>query len=150
MTERIEKDSLGEIAIEANKYWGAQTQRSLENFKIGGEKMPEELLKALVLIKKVAAKVNKKLGLLEDRVAEAIITSADELLAGKFLDHLPLVVWQTGSGTQTNMNVNEVIANRAIEILGGEMGSKKPVHPNDHCNKGQSSNDTYENNLNAP
>ena len=143
MTKRIEKDSLGEIAIDQDKYWGAQTQRSLENFKIGGEKMPQELLKALVLIKKVAAKVNNKLGLLEDKIADSIIEVADELLAGNLLDHLPLVVWQTGSGTQTNMNVNEVIANRAIELLGGVMGSKNPVHPNDHVNKGQSSNDTF-------
>jgi fumarate hydratase class II len=143
MLTRKEKDSLGEVVIEQNKYWGAQTQRSLDNFKIGGEKMPQELLQALVLIKKVAAKANNQLGLLEDKIAGAIIKAAEELLGGQFLDHLPLVVWQTGSGTQTNMNVNEVIANRAIELLGGVIGSKNPVHPNDHVNKGQSSNDTF-------
>jgi fumarate hydratase class II len=143
MSVRIEKDSLGEVEIKSGKYWGAQSQRSLENFKIGGEKMPERLLKSLVLIKKVAAKVNNRLGLLEDKVAQAILEASQEILEGKWLDHLPLVVWQTGSGTQTNMNVNEVLSNRAIELLGGVIGSKNPVHPNDHVNKGQSSNDTF-------
>jgi fumarate hydratase class II len=140
---RIEKDSMGEIKVPADKYWGAQTQRSIENFNIGCEKIPSEVIRALVMIKKAAAIVNSSLGLLKPDLATAIAQAADEILNGKHLDNFPLVVWQTGSGTQTNMNVNEVIANRAIEILGGEIGSKIPVHPNDHVNMGQSSNDTF-------
>lgn len=140
---RVETDSMGEMIVPQDKYWGAQTQRSLENFHIGDEKMPLEVIKALVLIKKAAAVVNCKLGLLKPDLSSAISKAADEIIAGKFLDNFPLSVWQTGSGTQTNMNVNEVLANRAIEILGGQIGSKKPVHPNDHVNMGQSSNDTF-------
>ncbi|MFN7039035.1 MAG: class II fumarate hydratase [Alphaproteobacteria bacterium] len=140
---RIEKDSFGEIEVAQNCYWGAQTQRSLQNFKIGVEKMPEDLIKAMILVKKAAAKTNYKLGLLEKQIFEAIIEAANSILNEPVEKNFPLVVWQTGSGTQTNMNVNEVISNRAIEILGGEKGSKKPVHPNDHVNMGQSSNDTF-------
>lgn len=140
---RIEKDSMGSMKIPLNKYWGAQTQRSLENFKIGSDVMPYEVIEALVLIKKSAAIVNGKLGLLSTDIVLAISQAADEILSGKLHDNFPLSVWQTGSGTQTNMNVNEVIANRAIEILDGEIGSKSPVHPNDHVNMGQSSNDTF-------
>lgn len=140
---RLEKDSMGEIKVPTDKYWGAQTQRSIENFNIGSEKIPTEVILALVMIKKAAAIVNAKLGLLKSDLALAISKAADEILSGKHLNNFPLVVWQTGSGTQTNMNVNEVIANRAIEILGGEIGSKTPVHPNDHVNMGQSSNDTF-------
>lgn len=140
---RIETDSMGEMLVPREKYWGAQTQRSLENFHIGSEKMPLEVIKALVLIKRAATVVNGKLGLLQPEIASAITQAADEITSGKLLDNFPLSVWQTGSGTQTNMNVNEVISNRAIEILGGEIGSKKPVHPNDHVNMGQSSNDTF-------
>ncbi len=142
MMRRKETDSMGEILVPQDKYWGAQTQRSLENFHIGNEKMPFELIKALVLIKKSAAVVNNKLGLLDSKLAAAISESADEIINGKLSDNFPLSVWQTGSGTQTNMNVNEVISNRSIEILGGVIGSKNPVHPNDHVNMGQSSNDT--------
>ena len=142
---RTETDSFGPIAVPADRYWGAQTQRSLENFRIGGvsERMPLPLIHALVIVKKAAAHVNAKLGLLEQRVAGAIGQASDEALAGKFDDHFPLVVWQTGSGTQTNMNVNEVLANRANEILGVGLGAKSPVHPNDHVNRGQSSNDCF-------
>jgi len=140
---RIETDTFGEIKVESNKYWGAQTQRSLQNFKIGKEKMPESLIKALAIIKKAAATVNNEISNLDSKVADAICGAADEVITGKLDDHFPLVVWQTGSGTQTNMNVNEVISNRAIEIMGGVMGSKKPVHPNDHVNMSQSSNDTF-------
>jgi fumarate hydratase class II len=140
---RKETDSMGGILVPQDKHWGAQTQRSLENFHIGDDKMPFELIKALVLIKKAAAIVNSKLGLLEPHIATAISQSADEITSGKLSDNFPLSVWQTGSGTQTNMNVNEVIANRSIEILGGIVGSKNPVHPNDHVNMGQSSNDTF-------
>ncbi len=140
---RKETDSMGEIFVPQDKYWGAQTQRSLENFHIGNEKMPFELIKALVLIKKSAAVVNNKLGLLDSKLAAAISESADEIINGKLSENFPLSVWQTGSGTQTNMNVNEVISNRSIEILGGVIGSKNPVHPNDHVNMGQSSNDTF-------
>jgi fumarate hydratase class II len=140
---RIETDSFGPINVAMNKYWGAQTERSLANFKIGGERMPLPLIRAFGIVKKAAALANVKMGLLESELARAIITAADEIIAGRLDDHFPLVVWQTGSGTQTNMNVNEVISNRAIEIMGGEIGSKKPVHPNDHVNRSQSSNDAF-------
>ena len=140
---RLETDTFGEIAVPADKYWGAQTERSFGNFKIGEERMPKPLIKALAVIKKCAAIVNNEMQLLDKKIADAICTAADEVIAGKLKNNFPLVVWQTGSGTQTNMNINEVISNRAIETLGGNMGSKKPVHPNDHVNMGQSSNDTY-------
>ena len=140
---RIENDSLGPVRVPANRYWGAQTQRSLANFPIGTETMPLPIVHALGLQKKAAAKVNRDLGLLSPRIAAAIMRAADDVAAGRLDDHFPLVVWQTGSGTQTNMNANEVIANRAIEFLGGKLGSKTPVHPNDHVNLCQSSNDTF-------
>ncbi len=140
---RIETDSLGEVKVAADKYWGAQTERSLHNFKIGNETMPKPLIKALGILKKSAALTNMKLAGLEQQVGKAIVQAADEVINFKLIEHFPLVVWQTGSGTQSNMNSNEVISNRAIEILGGELGSKKPVHPNDHVNMGQSSNDTF-------
>ena len=140
---RIENDSLGEMKVPASSYWGAQTQRSLENFKIGGERMPPPLIHALGLQKKCAALTNMGLGYLDEKIGKAIVKAATEVAEGKLDDQFPLVVWQTGSGTQTNMNANEVIANRAIELLGGKMGSKDPVHPNDHVNRGQSSNDTF-------
>ncbi|MDE2337260.1 MAG: class II fumarate hydratase [Alphaproteobacteria bacterium] len=143
MNTRIESDSMGEVKVPADKYWGAQTQRSFENFKIGTEKMPLPLIHALGIQKKAAAMTNMELGALDKKLGDAIERAADEVAQGKLDDHFPLVVWQTGSGTQTNMNANEVIANRAIEILGGEIGSKKPVHPNDHVNMGQSSNDSF-------
>ena len=143
MSTRIETDSLGEVEVPADKYWGAQTQRSLQNFKIGGERMPLPLVRALGIIKKAAAQANLELGELPSDVAEPIIAAAEEVIDGTLNDHFPLVVWQTGSGTQSNMNSNEVIANRAIETLGGEIGSKSPIHPNDHVNCGQSSNDTF-------
>ncbi|KAL2912289.1 hypothetical protein HK105_208204 [Polyrhizophydium stewartii] len=141
---RKERDTFGDISVPAEKYWGAQTQRSLQNFDIGGapERMPLPVIKAFAIIKKAAAIVNMETGL-DKTVGNAIVQAADEVIEGKLDEHFPLVVWQTGSGTQTNMNVNEVISNRAIEILGGEIGSKKPVHPNDHVNNGQSSNDTF-------
>jgi fumarate hydratase class II len=140
---RTESDSMGEILVPADRYWGAQTQRSLQNFKIGGERMPRGLVRALGIQKKAAALANLALGKLDKIVAEAIAEAAGEVADGKLDEHFPLVVWQTGSGTQTNMNANEVIANRAIELLGGTIGSKKPVHPNDHVNYGQSSNDSF-------
>ena len=140
---RMESDSLGAIAVPASHYWGAQTQRSMENFRIGGERMPDGIVMALALIKKTAATVNRDLGLLHPALARAIIEAADEVLDGKLAEEFPLVVWQTGSGTQTNMNVNEVIAGRANEMLGNGRGGKKPVHPNDHVNMGQSSNDSF-------
>ena len=140
---RIETDTMGEMQVPADKYWGAQTQRSLQNFKIGGERMPLSLVKALGTLKKNAAKTNIELGVMDKEIGGAIMQAADQVISGELIDHFPLVVWQTGSGTQTNMNSNEVIANRAIEILGGEIGSKTPVHPNDHVNMGQSSNDTF-------
>lgn len=143
MNERIEKDSLGEVKVPADKYYGAQTQRSIENFGIGVEKMPLEVIYAISQIKKAAAIVNAELGLLPADKKEVISSVCDEILAGKLDDHFPLSVWQTGSGTQTNMNVNEVISNRAIEKLGGKMGSKTPIHPNDDVNKSQSSNDVF-------
>jgi fumarate hydratase class II len=142
-TTRIETDSFGEIAVPSNMYWGAQTARSLQNFKIGGETMPKPLVRALGILKAAAAKVNVNLGVLDTKLGTAIEQAANEVRDGKLDAHFPLVVWQTGSGTQTNMNANEVISNRAIEILGGVMGSKKPVHPNDHVNMGQSSNDSF-------
>ena len=144
MTEtRTETDSMGEIAVPAERYWGAQTQRSLTNFKIGGEKMPPALVQALGIQKLAAARTNQALGALDGKLAEAICQAAQEVADGKLMEHFPLVVWQTGSGTQSNMNANEVIAGRANEILTGSKGGKEPVHPNDHCNMGQSSNDTF-------
>ena len=140
---RIETDTMGEVAVPADRYWGAQTQRSLQNFKIGGERMPRPLVRALGLQKKAAALANLALGKLDPKLADAIARAADEVIDGTLIEHFPLVVWQTGSGTQTNMNANEVISNRAIELLGGVVGSKKPVHPNDHVNYGQSSNDSF-------
>ncbi|QYX55728.1 class II fumarate hydratase [Roseovarius sp. SCSIO 43702] len=140
---RTETDSFGPLEVPADKYWGAQTQRSLMNFPIGWETQPVAIVRALGVIKQACAEANRKAGGLDARIADAIIEAAGEVIAGKLDDHFPLVVWQTGSGTQSNMNANEVIANRAIEILGGEIGTKDPVHPNDHCNMGQSSNDTF-------
>lgn len=140
---RVESDSFGNIDVAADRYWGAQTQRSLQNFKIGGETMPKPLIHALGTLKRSAAVVNMKLGVLDKTIGDAMVKAATEVMEGKLDDHFPLVVWQTGSGTQTNMNANEVISNRAIEMMGGVMGSKKPVHPNDHVNMGQSSNDSY-------
>jgi len=140
---RTETDSFGPIEVQADRYWGAQTQRSIQNFPIGWEKQPIAIVRALGIIKKAAALANMKLDNLDAKLGEAIAAAAEEVIAGKLDDHFPLVVWQTGSGTQTNMNANEVISNRAIEMLGGAMGSKAPVHPNDHVNRSQSSNDTY-------
>ncbi len=140
---RIETDSFGEIAVPSDKYWGAQTSRSLMNFKIGGETMPKPLIHAFGTLKRAAATVNMKMAGLDKKLGDAVVAAATEVMEGKLDDHFPLVVWQTGSGTQTNMNANEVISNRAIEMLGGTMGSKKPVHPNDHVNMGQSSNDSF-------
>ena len=140
---RTETDSFGTLEVPNEMYYGAQTARSLMNFPIGGEQLPRPLVHALGVIKQAAAKVNRSQNNLEADLADAIDQAAGEVVAGKFDDHFPLVVWQTGSGTQSNMNANEVISNRAIEILGGEIGSKDPVHPNDHCNMGQSSNDTF-------
>lgn len=134
---------MGEIEVPSDRYWGAQTQRSLQNFKIGGEQFPRGFIRAYGLVKQVAAEVNSEIGVLDKDLAKAIGEAAQEVIDGKLDDHFPLVVWQTGSGTQTNMNFNEVIANRAIEMSGGEMGSKSPVHPNDHVNKSQSTNDTF-------
>jgi len=143
MKTRVETDTMGSVEVPADRYWGAQTQRSLEHFRIGGERMPRELIRAFGLLKKACALVNRDFGLLDPEKARAIVQAADEVTEGKLDDHFPLVVWQTGSGTQTNMNANEVIANRAIELLGGQLGSKKPVHPNDDVNRSQSSNDTF-------
>ena len=140
---RTETDSFGPIEVPADRYWGAQTQRSLQNFRIGGERMPAPLIRALGIQKRAAAAANMKLGVLDPQMGAAIMAAADEVIDGRLADHFPLVVWQTGSGTQTNMNANEVIANRAIEQLGGTMGSKTPIHPNDHVNMGQSSNDSF-------
>ena len=140
---RVETDSFGPLDVPADKYWGAQTQRSIMNFPIGWEKQPVAIVRALGVIKQAAAEVNMATGKLDEKLGRAMVQAAGEVVAGKFDDNFPLVVWQTGSGTQSNMNANEVISNRAIEILGGEMGSKKPVHPNDHVNMGQSSNDTF-------
>ena len=143
MDYRIESDSMGEIKVPTNKYYGAQTARSLMNFKIGGERFPREIIRALGILKKAAAMTNRELGTLPAEKADLMIKAADEVIEGKLDEHFPLVVWQTGSGTQTNMNSNEVISNRAIEIAGGVLGSKKPIHPNDDVNKAQSSNDTF-------
>lgn len=143
MSFRTESDSMGNIKVPKNKYYGAQTARSLVNFKIGGETFPPELIRAFGVLKKAAAQINEELGVLEKKKVKLIVQAADEVIAGKLNDHFPLVVWQTGSGTQTNMNSNEVISNRAIEIAGGKIGSKTPVHPNDDVNKSQSSNDTF-------
>ncbi|MGE5431737.1 MAG: class II fumarate hydratase [Syntrophomonadaceae bacterium] len=143
MEFRSESDSMGEIKVPSDMYYGAQTARSLQNFKIGGERFPRPLIRALGILKKAAAISNRELGILPAEKADLIIKAADEVIEGKLDDHFPLVVWQTGSGTQTNMNANEVISNRAIELAGGEMGSKKPIHPNDDVNKAQSSNDTF-------
>nr|WP_306265313.1 class II fumarate hydratase [Pararhizobium sp. IMCC3301] len=141
--KRTETDTFGPIEVPGDRYWGAQAQRSLGNFKIGWEKQPEPIIRALGIVKQAAARANMALERLEPKLGDAIVTAAQEVIEGKLNEHFPLVVWQTGSGTQSNMNANEVISNRAIEILGGEMGSKKPVHPNDHCNMSQSSNDTF-------
>lgn len=143
MDYRIEKDTMGEVKVPTNMYYGAQTARSIMNFKIGGERFPREIIRALGILKKAAALTNKELGLISAEKSDLIVKAADEVIEGKLDEHFPLVVWQTGSGTQTNMNSNEVIANRAIEIAGGELGSKSPVHPNDDVNKAQSSNDTF-------
>ena len=140
---RTESDTFGPIDVPADRYWGAQTQRSIQNFPIGGERMPEPVIRGLGIVKRAAAEVNMNLGRLDPKVGEAIVQAAQEVIDGKLDAHFPLVVWQTGSGTQSNMNANEVIANRAIEILGGEMGSKEPVHPNNHVNMSQSSNDCF-------
>ena len=140
---RIESDSMGQIEVPANVYWGAQTQRSLLHFNIGRDVMPPELIRAFGILKKACALVNQELGKLPAEKAALIVQAADETIAGKLHDQFPLRIWQTGSGTQTNMNVNEVISNRAIEIAGGSMGSKKPIHPNDDVNMSQSSNDTF-------
>jgi fumarate hydratase class II len=140
---RAESDTFGTIEVAGDKYWGAQAQRSLGNFKIGWEKQPASIVRALGIVKRAAAEINMELGRLDPALGKAIAAAAQEVIDGRLNDHFPLVVWQTGSGTQSNMNANEVIANRAIEMLGGVMGSKKPVHPNDHVNMSQSSNDTY-------
>src|ERR1700690_152114 len=140
---RTESDSFGPIEVPADRYWGAQTERSRQNFRIGHDRMPIEIVHALGIVKLAAAETNRKLGLIDQRRARAIIRAAREVIEGQLDDHFPLVVWQTGSGTQTNMNLNEVIANRANELLGGKLGSKAPVHPNDHVNMSQSSNDSF-------
>lgn len=140
---RTETDTFGPIEVDASRYWGAQAERSRGNFRIGWEKQPVPVVRALGIVKRAAAEANMALGRLDPKIGEAIIKAADEVITGKLNDHFPLVVWQTGSGTQSNMNANEVISNRAIEMMGGVMGSKKPVHPNDHVNMSQSSNDTY-------
>src|ERR1051326_6879472 len=140
---RIETDSMGSVEVAADRYWGAQTERSLHHFNIGDDRMPREMIRALGVLKKAGALVNEELGKLSPEKAKLIVQACDEVIDGKLDAHFPLRVWQTGSGTQTNMNANEVISNRAIEIAGGEMGSKKPVHPNDDVNMSQSSNDTF-------
>src|SRR4051794_22887530 len=140
---RTETDTFGPIDVPAEKYWGAQTQRSLQNFRIGEERMPPPLIHALGLVKRAAAEVNQSLGILDRKRGGAIVRAAQEVIEGQLDEHFPLVVWQTGSGTQTNMNLNEVIANRANELLGGKRGAKAPVHPNDHVNMSQSSNDSF-------
>ena len=140
---RTETDSFGPLEVASDRYWGAQTQRSIQNFPIGWEKQPAAIVRALGVIKQAAAAVNVELGDLDPAMGKAIEAAAEEVAAGKLDEHFPLVVWQTGSGTQSNMNANEVISNRAIEMLGGEIGSKQPVHPNDHVNMGQCSNDTF-------
>ncbi len=140
---RTETDTFGPIEVPSNRYWGAQTERSLENFKIGTERMPKPIVRAFGIVKRAAALTNKEMSLIDGKVADTIAAAAQEVIDGKLDEHFPLVVWQTGSGTQSNMNANEVIGNRAIEMLGGTMGSKKPVHPNDHVNMSQSSNDSF-------
>ena len=140
---RTETDTFGPVEVDASRYWGAQSQRSIGNFKIGWERQPLPVVRALGIVKRAAAEANTALGRLDPKLSATIVSAAQEVIDGKLNDHFPLVVWQTGSGTQSNMNANEVISNRAIEMLGGEMGSKKPVHPNDHVNMSQSSNDTY-------
>jgi fumarate hydratase class II len=142
-TTRTETDSFGPIEVPADRYWGAQTERSRQNFRIGQDRMPMEIVRALGIVKLASAETNRELGLLDQRRARAIVSAAREVIDGKLDDHFPLVVWQTGSGTQTNMNLNEVIANRANELLGGKLGAKQPVHPNDHVNMSQSSNDSF-------
>jgi fumarate hydratase class II len=142
-TTRTESDSFGPIEVPADRYWGAQTDRSRRNFRIGHERMPDPMIRALAMVKRAAASTNLELGLLDERLAGAIVAAADEIVDGKHDAHFPLLVWQTGSGTQSNMNLNEVIANRASELLGGKPGAKHPIHPNDHVNLGQSSNDTF-------
>ena len=143
MSTRTETDSIGSVEVPSDKYYGAQTQRSLDNFKIGGERFQREFIRAYGIVKKAAASVNHRLSNLDEKILKAIHKASDEVISGSLDDHFPLVVWQTGSGTQTNMNFNEVIANRAIEILDGRLGSKEPVHPNDHVNMSQSTNDTF-------
>jgi fumarate hydratase class II len=143
MSTRVETDSMGEVHVESNRYWGAQTQRSLENFKIGGHRFAPSVVRAFGVVKKASAIANNKLGKLDKEKTDLITRAADEVIEGKLNDHFPLVVWQTGSGTQSNMNANEVISNRAIELAGGVVGSKKPIHPNDDVNKSQSSNDVF-------
>ncbi|OOR83420.1 class II fumarate hydratase [Moraxella canis] len=143
MTTRIEKDTMGEIAVPAEAYWGAQTERSRQNFRIGGERLPEPLIHAMATVKKAAAITNAELGRITDEQSQLIVQACDEVLAGKLNDQFPLVVWQTGSGTQSNMNMNEVIANRANEIAGNPKGSYQPIHPNDHVNHAQSTNDSF-------
>src|SRR6266849_5097192 len=140
---RVESDSMGAIEVGNDRYWGAQTQRSILHFSIGFDRMPRSVVRAFGILKKAAAEVNRDLGKLPPEKASLIIAAADEVIAGKLDDHFPLRIWQTGSGTQTNMNANEVISNRAIEMAGGKMGSKNPIHPNDHVNMSQSSNDTF-------
>ena len=144
MKKRIEKDTMGNVEVPAEKYWGAQTQRSKDNFKIGGQKMPDEIIKAFAYLKKAAAQTNAELGVLANEKAEIIAQVCDEILEGKLDEHFPLVVWQTGSGTQSNMNLNEVVSNRAHVLKGGKLGEgQKFIHPNDDVNKSQSSNDTF-------
>src|SRR6202167_4097195 len=140
---RIESDSMGQVEVPGDRYWGAQTQRSLQNFKIGGHRFGRPVIRAFGLVKKAAAITNADLGKLEASKRDLIVRAADEVIAGALDAHFPLVVWQTGSGTQSNMNANEVISNRAIELAGGTMGSKKPIHPNDDVNRSQSSNDVF-------
>src|SRR6266571_2341991 len=142
-SHRVEKDTFGPIEVPADRLWGAQTQRSLQNFKIGGDRMPPLLLRALAQVKRACARVNLDLGVLDEKKGNAIIAAADEVIAGHHDEEFPLVVWQTGSGTQTNMNINEVLANRASEILGGTRGEGRLVHPNDDVNRSQSSNDVF-------
>src|SRR6478735_12785022 len=140
---RTETDSFGPNEVAADRYWGAQTERSRQNFRIGNDRMPMAIVRALAIVKLASAETNRELGLIDRRRAGAIVRGAREVIGGKLDDHFPLVVWQTGSGTQTNMNLNEVIANRANELLGGKLGAKQPIHPNDHVNMSQSSNDSF-------
>ncbi len=142
-SERVETDSMGPILVRRDRYWGAQTERSLHHFSVADDRMPTAVIRSMAVLKKAAALVNRDLGKLSDERCDSIVAAAEEVIAGSLADHFPLFVWQTGSGTQTNMNVNEVISNRAIELAGGELGSKSPVHPNDHVNMSQSSNDTF-------